>query len=216
MILTRQKIRTLLLVLMLSLSVGVVLMVFTRERLTPPEQIAEDIAVEADAALSDFRYTQLEAGRTKWKLNAARGTHDTERNKTLLEEVQAEFFGDTAADNIIMTAAEAEADLELETIEARGNVVMTMAKGYRLKTQVLEYVGNPTTEREHPRLQEQIDRRDSPRAQAGGVDGMVKTAAFVELESDKIKIQGQGMTYLIEPRILHLRSDVKAQIYFGR
>ncbi len=210
MILTRRKIRLLLLVLMLSLSVGVVLIIFTRERLTQPEQITEDIAVEADAALSDFRYTQLEEGHTKWKLAAVRGTHDTEHNKTLLEDVQAEFFGETAADNIVMTAAEAEADLELQTIEARGNVVMTMAKGYRLKTPVLEYVGTPTARRKGSQPHE-LDENGKPSVASAG--GMIKTTAFVELESDKINIQGQGMTYLVEPRILHIHNNVEAQIY---
>lgn len=215
MILTRQKIRMLLLLLILSLSVGVVLMVFTRERLAPPEQIAEDIAVEADAALADFSYTQLEGGRTKWELKAVRGTHDTERNKTLLEDVEAEFFGATAADNIVMTAAEAEADLELETLEARGNVVMTMATGYRLKTSVLEYVGSKTAQQEKTLPQEQIERRDSAPAPPAGAEGLIRTAAFVELESDKIKIQGQGLTYFIGPRVLHIHSNVEAQIYPG-
>jgi hypothetical protein len=78
---------------------------------------------------------------------------------------------------------------------------MTMAKGYRLKTSVLEYVGGQTV------------NHDSTHDVAGGAAGIIRTAAFVELESDKIKIQGQGMTYLIEPRVLRIHNNVEAQLY---
>ncbi len=213
MIFTRRNIRMVLLVLLLSLSGGVVLLVFTHKRLVPPEQISEDMALAADARLSDFRYTQLEAGRIKWILAAGRGTHDTKRSRTLLEEVRAEFFGDTAADNIVMTAAEADADIELEKIEARGDVVMTMMRGYRLKTPVLEYVGDKALALENLQRQDQMVKSNLSHIPDGNAGGIIRTAAYVELESDKINIQGHGMTYQLEPRVLSIHNDVEAQIF---
>ena len=198
-ILTRQKIRIVLMGLILVFSLGLGVVIFTQQRLEDKEEIVEDIAVEADAALRHFTYTQIEDGQPKWDLEAERGTHDAKRNITNLEEIRAEFFGDTPNESLSMTADTAEASLDKETLEARGNVVVTTASGYRLRTPVLEY-----------------SKGTGEGAGAQGdneTGGVIHTTEEVDFEAKKVRIQGVGMTYQIGPRFLQIHSDVRARFF---
>jgi len=197
--LTRQKIRIVLLGLILAFSLGVGVVIFTHQRLEEKEEIIEDVAVEADAALHHFTYTQIEEGQPKWDLEAERGTHDAKRNITNLVDIRAEFFGDTPNESLTMTADSAQASLDNETIEARGNVIVTTASGYQLRTSVLEY---------SQRIKEDTNHQDS-----SSFDGVIHTNEKVDFETDKMRIQGLGMTYQIGPRFLQIHNDVRARIF---
>lgn len=200
MTITRQKIRIVLLGLILVLSLGVGIIVFTHQRLETKEDIIEDIAVEADAALNQFTYTQIEDGRAKWDLEAQRGIHDAERNVTNLDDIHAEFFGDSADEDIIMTADTAQAYLDKEIIEARGNVVITTASGYRLRTPALEYSKH---------AHHDVSRHDEDK----DLQGFIYTSEAVDFEAEDVRIQGTGMTYEIGPRFLRIHADVTARFY---
>ncbi|MDY0290763.1 MAG: LPS export ABC transporter periplasmic protein LptC [Desulfuromonadaceae bacterium] len=199
MMLTRQKIRIILLGLIFMFSLGVGIVIFTHQGLEEKEDILEDIVIEADAALNRFVYTQIEDGQLKWDLEAEQGTHDAKRNITNLIDIDAEFFGETPNESVTMTADTAEAHLDEETIEARGNVIVTTASGYRLRTQVLEYSKRPRNAGDN-----------QENSEAGGV---IYTAEPVAFEADKIRIQGVGMTYQLESRFLQIHSNVSARIF---
>ncbi|MGM0415916.1 MAG: LPS export ABC transporter periplasmic protein LptC [Thermodesulfobacteriota bacterium] len=196
--LTRQKIRIILLGLILLFSLGVGITIFTHQRLDEREEIIEDITVEADAALNQFTYTQIEDGEPKWDIEAERGTHDAKANITNLVDIKAEFFGDTPNGSITMTANTAEAMLDSETIVARGDVVVTTASGYQLRTTELEY------------SKQNIEKADTSRD--SNVDGVIHSREIVEFEGDKLRIQGLGMTYQIGPRFLQIHNEVSAHI----
>lgn len=192
---TRQKIRIILLGLILLFSLGVVIMIFTHQEMEDTEEIMQDIAVEADAALSHFTYTQIENGKAKWNLEAEHGTHDAKSNVTNLGNVHAEFFGDTSEGDITMTADTAEASLDEETIIARGNVIITTASGYRLKSPTLKY----------SRAKSEDQSEDTTVA-------LIHTSEPVYFEGQGIHIQGVGMTYRIESRFLQIHDDVRAHV----
>jgi LPS export ABC transporter protein LptC len=173
--------------------------IFTHQRLEEKEEIIEDVAVEADAALRHFTYTQIEEGQPKWDLEAESGTHDAKRNVTNLVDVRAEFFGEDPNESLTMTADSAQASLNNETIEARGNVVVTTASGHQLRTSVLEY---------SKRIKEDTGSQDN-----SSFDGVIHTAEKVDFETDKMRIKGLGMTYQIGPRFLQIHSDVRARIF---
>ncbi|MFN2257163.1 MAG: LPS export ABC transporter periplasmic protein LptC [Desulfuromonadaceae bacterium] len=180
-------------------SLGVGIIIFTHQRLEEKEEIIEDVAVEADAALHYFTYTQIEDGEPQWDLEAERGTHDAKRNITNLVEIRAEFFGDVPNESITMTADTAEARLDKETIEARGNVIVVTASGYRLRTPMLEY--------------SKISRDDTDARGNKEADGVIRTSENVDIEADNVRIKGVGMTYKIAPRLLKIHSDVRARIF---
>ena len=197
--LTRQKIRIILLGLILFFSLGIGVAIFTHQRLDEREEIIEDIAVESDAALHQFTYTQIEEGEPQWDIEAERGTHNAKRNITNLVDIKAEFFGDTPNGSITMTADTAEAMLESETIVARGDVVVTTASGYQLRTTELEYTKHNS-------------EKSGPRGDSN-VDGVILSREMVEFEGDGIRIQGVGMTYQIGPRFLQIHNEVNARIF---
>jgi LPS export ABC transporter protein LptC len=200
MTITRQKIRIVLLGLILVLSLGVGIAVFTHQRLETEEDIIEDITVEADATLNQFTYTQIEDGRTKWELEAQRGIYDAERNVADLDDIHAEFFANSADENITMTADAAQAYLDKGIIEARGNVVITTANGYRLRTPALEYSKH---------AQHDI----SGHGEGEDLQGFIYTSEVVDFEAEAVRIQGTGMTYEIGPRFLRIHTDVTAHFY---
>jgi LPS export ABC transporter protein LptC len=200
MTITRQKIRIVLLGLILVLSLGVGIAVFTHQRLETEEDIIEDITVEADATLNQFTYTQIEDGRTKWELEAQRGIYDAERNVADLDDIHAEFFANSADENITMTADAAQAYLDKGIIEARGNVVITTASGYRLRTPALEYSKH---------AQHDVSRH----GEGEDLQGFIYTSEVVDFEAEAVRIQGTGMTYEIGPRFLRIHTDVTAHFY---
>lgn len=200
--LTRQKIRIILLGLILAFSLGVGMIIFTHQRLEEPEEIIEDISVESDAVLNHFTYTQIEEGQPKWNLKAEHGTHDAKHNITDLVNIRAEFFGDTPNGSLTMTADTAQASLDDDTIVAHGDVVLTTASGYRLRTPLLEYSQRTTR---------QADALGNSEA-----DGVIQTSKEVDFETDNMRIKGVGMTYQIESRLLQIHNDVSARIFQRR
>jgi LPS export ABC transporter protein LptC len=195
--LTRQKIRIILMGLIFAISLGVVIVIFTHQRLEEKEDIIADVEVKADASLNNFTYTQIENSKPKWDLEAEHGTHDAQQNVTNLVNIHAEFFGDTPNTSLTMTADTARAWLDDERIEARGNVIVTTASGYRLTTDVLEY------------SKKSVDDGSS-QANSGG--GIISTDEAVDFETDTMRLQGVGMTYFIEPRVLKIHHKVSARV----
>ena len=189
-IISRQKIRLTLLAVIIALVGGVISMVLTHQRIEGEEQIVDDIAVEADAALSDFTYTQTEDGAVRWDMKAAGASHVSDTDETYLVDIQVKFFADNPAQNILMTADEARANLTEEVIEARGDVVVTMQQGYRLNTPVLFYYGSASN----------------------GEHGVIQTSERVTFNSDNIVLRGRGMRYDMASGKLQLQSEVEADI----
>jgi len=141
-----------------------------------------------DLELRDVTFTQTEDGEPVWTLKAERADYTQAAKLADFYEIEVVFFGPDRLERARLRARSGEADLTTHQVVARGAVELVTVDGAVLKSEVLNY--------RH-------------------VDATLWTDSPVTFERLGARIEGQGMTYSLDRKLLHLESDVSAYVPFS-
>jgi len=178
--------------LLILVALCLVVFVGIRIYLNRPASVVKNVketepSAENDLELTDVAFTETEDGQPVWSLKAARANYRRSGQVVDLEDVNVAFFGSDRSIRSRVTASNATADLESRHVVARGNVVLKTSEGGQLVTEWLEYshqVKNISTDRK---------------------------VVFTHLGA---RIEGVGMQYSLNEKILRLDSSVSAMVPF--
>ncbi|PLY04155.1 MAG: LPS export ABC transporter periplasmic protein LptC [Desulfuromonas sp.] len=185
---TPRYIRHLLVLLALCLVVVLGVRIYTF-RSNPPAQDEDTVSVSADKDLElrDVTFTESEDGVPVWSLRAERADYTRNGQVADFQVIEVTFFSSEKEERARLTANSALADLSTHELTARGDVKLHTVDGGRLSTEVLNY-----------RYQ----------------DKLLWTDRSVLFERHGVHIEGLGMTYDLEQKLLDLESSVSAYVPF--
>lgn len=164
------------------------------DRAPDPTDVLKDMVVEADVALSDFNYTETEAGVAQWTLDADSAEHDFSEDVTVMDTVRLQVFNQGEAGDVHLTANTGRANLNTREVTVRGNVVVTTENGYQFESESVTFLGQASE------------------------DGVVESDEVVRITSEQIEITGRGLevdlakgTFLIKENVtaIYLAQPVK-------
>jgi len=181
--------RHLLIVIALGLVVFLAVRIYLMQPESPlPEDAPTASSSGSDLELSDVTFTETEAGEALWTLKADKANYTKSAQFADFKGVEVVFYGPGKTRRAFLRAHSAEADLTTHEIVARGQVRLEMAEGGQLQSESLYY------------------RHD---------EATLWTDKMVRFEHLGARIDGQGMTYTLEEKLLHLESDVSAYVPFS-
>jgi len=139
---------------------------------------------EADVRIQDFVYTEVGQENIKWEVKAKTAQYQKKLNLALFDHVQIKLT--TQEGKVFyMTGDEGRMRTDTKDVEIKGHVVVTSDTGDKFTTDHLNY-------------------SDSQKK--------IYTDAPVTMEGRKMKIQGVGLSILMDKGELLLSSEVKAKI----
>jgi len=148
------------------------------------ENILKILPDEADVQISDFVYTEIGQDKIRWEVKAKTAQYQKKQNLALFDQVQIKL---TTPEGklFIMTGDKAEMLTDKKDVEIKGHVVIISDTGEKFSTDYLHY-------------------RDAQKK--------IYTEAPVVMESARMKIEGVGLSILMNEGELTLFSRVKATI----
>ncbi|MBN2645169.1 MAG: LPS export ABC transporter periplasmic protein LptC [Desulfuromonadaceae bacterium] len=186
---SRQQLRRFLLLALIFFCAAMVGLVFFSRRAPGPQQIVEEIKMDADVALESFSYPESRDGVAQWTLEADSAHHDLQADATHLEGVRFHLFNGGQGGDILLTAQQGEAAIERRVVTVSGDVELHTAEGYQLTTARLNYQGEQ------------------------GAQGMVQTDEPVSMRSAMLHLTGRGLSYDVARRRLKIPAQVRAVLY---
>jgi LPS export ABC transporter protein LptC len=176
------------LLLVLAVAIAVILLVVISKRYRPEDQLQAVIKAlpeGIDVSLEEIDYTHIEGGVARWRLVAHEVTRQADTQIMLVKNPLLEFFNDQGTPDGELQASTGKISDDYQQVDLKGDVVLKRADGYTLYTDRLEY--------DHKKQ-------------------VAKTNAPVRLVSDKMTMNGTGMTYRVAKRRLVLNSAVNGII----
>ena len=148
------------------------------------ENILKKLPDNVDLQIKDFVYTEVGEANSKWEIKAKSAQYVKKQNLALFDQVQIKL---TTTQNkvYIMTGDKGQMLTDKKDIEIKGHVVIVSDSGDRFTTDHLNY---------------------------SDAEKKFYTDASVLMENKKMKIQGVGLTILMNSGELNLSSSVKAII----
>lgn len=139
---------------------------------------------EADIRIQDFVFTEVGQDNIRWEVKSKSAQYQKKQNLALFDQVQIKL---TTKEGkiLVMTGDKGEMLTDKKDVEIRGHVVITSDTGEKFSTDYLRYT----------------DARKK-----------IYTDAPVFMESERMKIQGIGLTIFIDKGELTLASGVRATI----
>lgn len=137
-----------------------------------------------DMRIADFVYTEVGQDNVQWELQAKSAQYQKNRNLAQLEQVRVKLTVDKKRE-FILTGQQGEVDTDQKNFAVRGKVKIISDAGDTFVTDYLRYSGH---------------------------EKKIYTDAPVAMENQRMKIQGRGLTILIEKEELALASNVRAII----
>ena len=180
------KPRNLLLVLALVIAVILLVVIFTRYR--PEDQlpaVVKALPQGIDVSLEEIDYTHIEGGAARWRLIAHEVKRLADTQVMIVKNPVLEFYNEQGAADGELQALSGEVSNDYQHVYLQGDVVLKRADGYTLFTDRLEY--------DHKK---QFAETDAP----------------VRLVSDRMTMNGIGMTYDVPKQRLVLKATVKGVI----
>lgn len=139
---------------------------------------------EADVRIENFVFTEVGRDNMRWEVKSNTAQYEKKHNLAIFDQVWVKL---TAPDGkvFVMTGDRGEMLTDKKDLEITGHVVITADSGEKFSTDYLKYS-----------------------------DSMKKiyTDAPVVMESERIKVQGAGLSIFIDKGELALSSGVKASI----
>ncbi len=171
--------------LMILVLAGAVLYAFLRAPGGKKENLVKILPDEADVRIADFFYTEVGKDDLRWEVKAKTAQYQKKQNLALFDQVQMKLITQKGK-TFVMTGDKGEMRTDTKDVEIRGRVVVTADTGEKFSTDVLRY----------------NDARKK-----------IYTDAPVLMETSRMKIQGVGLSILMDKGELALASGVKAKIY---
>ena len=149
------------------------------------ENMVKILPNDADIRIADFFYTEVGKDDLCWEVKAKTAQYQKKQNLALFDQVEMKLITQKGK-TFVMTGDKGEMRTDSKDVEIRGHVVTTADTGEKFFTDYLRYS-----------------------------DALKKihTDAPVLMESSRMKIQGVGLSILIDKGELSLTSGVKAKIY---
>lgn len=148
------------------------------------ENILKILPDEADVQIADFVYTEVGQDKMRWEIKAKTAQYQKKQNLALFDQVHLTLTTPEGK-SFIMTGDKAEMLTDKKDVEIKGHVVIISDKGEKFSTDYIHYT----------------DARKK-----------IYTEAPVVMESERMKIQGVGLSILMNEGELTLFSKVKATI----
>ena len=136
-----------------------------------------------DVELTEIRFSETRQGVRKYLLGAASATYSA-HGISLMKRIEVTFFDASGRETMWLRADEGDLSGNNQSVNLRGNVVLTGAQGFILKTDHLTY----SKEDDH-----------------------LQTDATVLLESEQGLLRGRGLIVLPEQERLQLLHDVSGE-----
>ncbi len=139
---------------------------------------------EADIRIQDFVFTEVGQDSIRWEVKSKSAQYQKKQNLAIFDQVQIKLT--TKEGKVVtMTGDKGEMLTDKKDLEIKGHVVITADTGEKFSTDYLRY---------------------------SDAQKKIYTDAPVVVESDRMKIQGVGLTIFIDKGELTLSSGVKAMI----
>lgn len=183
---TRDRLRYILISFVIIFCSVLLLRVVFYDRAPISEEIIEGIVVDADVALSEFSYTESEAGLAQWTLNADRAEHDLTEDVTIMENVRLNVFNQGEAGDVNLTGNTGRANLNTRDVMVRGNVIITTQNGYKFESESVTFHGQASD------------------------DGVVVSDDPVRITSQQLEITGRGLEVDLSQGTFLVKEDVTA------
>jgi len=176
------------LLLVLALVIAVILLVVIAMRYRPEVQlqaVVKALPEGIDVSLEEIDYTHIEGGVARWRLVAHEVKRQADTQVMIVQNPRLEFYDEQGNADGELQAMSGEVSDDYQQVHLQGDVVLKRADGYTLFTDRLEY--------DH---REQLAETDAP----------------VRLVSDRMTVNGIGMTYKSFEKKLVLKSAVNGVI----
>lgn len=171
--------------LMILVLAGAILFVVLRTTAGKKDNIVKILPDEADVRIADFFYTEVGQDNLRWEVKAKTAQYQKKKNLALFDQVQMKLITQKGK-AFWMTGDKGEMRTDSKDVEIRGHVVVTADTGEKFSTDVVRY----------------SDARKE-----------IYTDAPVRMETSRMKIQGKGLSILMDKGELSLASGVKANVY---
>ena len=175
--------RNLLLVLAMVLAVILLAMIALRYR---PENnlqtIVKALPEGIDVSLQDIDYTHIEEGRARWRLVARQVERQAKTSILAVSSPEMIFYDEQGEVTGSLQAAAGEVSEDYRKVRLNGQVVLRNPSGYTLSTDRLNY--------DHDTQ-------------------VVATDSLVRLESSGLYLEGQGLIFHVQTKMLELNSQVR-------
>jgi LPS export ABC transporter protein LptC len=139
---------------------------------------------QPDVTIQDFIYSEVGKDNIQWEIRAKTAIYKKKQNLALFDQVQVKLTTDKGK-IFNMTGDKGEMLTDKKDVEIKGHVVISSDTGETFLTDHVHY-------------------SDAQR--------VIHTEAPIVMESKRIKIQGVGLTILMDKGELTLASGVKAKI----
>lgn len=106
-----------------------------------PLEVLEALPEQVDLSLQQLHYTQNEAGRRSWTLDAEKAEYQRESGQAVLDKVNLVLYQAGNFGEVTLTAEHGALLQEQQQVDVWGQVVVTTAEGRRLETERLRYEG---------------------------------------------------------------------------
>lgn len=183
----RNRIRRLLgwFILLLFLLLGVTLWPKGEES-DPLTDLVEKLPPGVDLGMDNVHYSQNEAGRKSWELDAGRADYQRNAKELSLNKVRFVYYLNSASNRLIVNAGQGVLNQNRQQLRLNDGVVMLTDSGEKFQTQTLHY--------------------DLEKKQA-------HTDDFVQIENSQMKLTGTGMQLDMAQEHLRVFADVHAFFY---
>lgn len=148
--------------------------------------LVEKLPPGVDLGLENVHYSQNEAGRKSWELDAGRADYQRDAGELTLNNVRFVYYLDSESGRLTTSSQQGTFNRNSQQLFLNGEVVVIADSGEKLQTQSLHY--------------------DIENKQA-------RTDGLVQIENSQMKLMGTGMLLDIKHERLQLFSDVRA-IFF--
>ncbi len=184
----RRPVRHLLVLIAVVLVAYVVLHIY-RNMPGPVKDMAEETPVrqESDLELRNVAFTETEDGLPVWSLKAASANYSKSGQAVDLEDMEVVFFAPDKSQRAHLQAEHGTVDLVSREVIARGDVRVVTGDGAKFSTEELRY---------------RHDRKE------------LVTEKLAVFDFRGATIQGLGMNYLLDQKLLKLLTEVSADVPF--
>ncbi len=152
-------------------------------KVSPEHEKASKITDAADVRLEKIRFVEDKHGEKTWELEATAIQQYQDQNVLVIEDVKVTVFTKDGKAHVI-SGKEGKVHQDSRNVELVGNVLLTSAEGYQLRTRSVAY--------RH-------------------ADKKIATSDPVEIEGDQIRVLGRGMVVDLEAKTFKILGQVKTQ-----
>ncbi|OQY19979.1 MAG: LPS export ABC transporter periplasmic protein LptC [Desulfobacteraceae bacterium 4572_35.1] len=185
----RAHIRYFLIMAVVAICAALVVAVLLYDRVQQPEQVLQDVVMQADVTLHELNYTESENGLARWNLVADSAAHDVAEETTAIGNVRLKLFNQEQFGDVELTANTGTINMTTRQVHAKGDVIITTQNGYRFTTDSVDFAGNSTE------------------------NGVITTDEEVHITSAGFSITGTGLVGDIAGGTFVLKKNVTAVYY---